>query len=303
MNLQALEYFCEVATCLSFSAAANKLFVSQPAISKQIQSLESEFGCKLFNRGKPHLSLTPEGEKLLKQAKQILAIANQMTDTSTEKKKTLSNILRIGFSGHLELDSLFHIVNLAVEKYGICNFEYTCANMSVLQTALKNGDLDIIFAPLTGLSGKSIDMKILAKVPFVLAISEHHRFANRESVSLAELMDEQFVIYARRESQPHSDMIVMDCNKVGFSPSIAYEITDTNMYLLDIISNKAVAIAGAQVAELVKEGIKCIPIEEYNDPDFIEGNPRVINVGAAWLKENRNPSLRLLIKLLSEKET
>lgn len=74
MQFRALRYFVEIARCKSFTAAAAKLFVSQPTLSRTVAELEDEFGELLFNRSTRHLSLTPKGTLLYQRACAILAL-------------------------------------------------------------------------------------------------------------------------------------------------------------------------------------------------------------------------------------
>ena len=73
MKFRQLEYFLDVASELHFSRAADKLFIAQPALSRQIQQLEKNLGVLLFERNKRNVKLTPAGEYLREEAKQVLS--------------------------------------------------------------------------------------------------------------------------------------------------------------------------------------------------------------------------------------
>ncbi len=73
MEIRQLSYFLAIARCGSFTSAANTLFVAQPALSVQINKLEGELGCALFDRGARGVRLTPAGEELLERAEPIIA--------------------------------------------------------------------------------------------------------------------------------------------------------------------------------------------------------------------------------------
>ena len=73
MEFRQLEYFLGVASELHFSRAADKLFIAQPALSRQIQQLEKNLGVLLFERNKRNVKLTPAGEYLREEAKQVLS--------------------------------------------------------------------------------------------------------------------------------------------------------------------------------------------------------------------------------------
>lgn len=92
MDIRSLRYFVEVVQLNGFSRAAERLFVTQPAISRSIQKLEQELGYTLLVRENDGVRLTDEGEILLSHAKQILKQFNSMNKALKEKEGPLSGI-------------------------------------------------------------------------------------------------------------------------------------------------------------------------------------------------------------------
>ena len=95
MNLKSLEYFIEVANDLNITSAAQRLYISQQALSAQIQKLEQYYGVTLFER-QPKMRLTYAGEQLLEGAKKIIKDSEEITNS-------LSDISRKGISLHAEM--------------------------------------------------------------------------------------------------------------------------------------------------------------------------------------------------------
>ena len=90
MELRTLRYFLEIAREENMTRAAERLHVSQSALSRQVKSLEEELGKRLFIRHSFRIELTPEGQLLRKRAEDIL----QMVDKTTEEFQTLTDDLR-----------------------------------------------------------------------------------------------------------------------------------------------------------------------------------------------------------------
>ena len=90
MNSIQLEYFLNVAKCGSFTVAAKKLFVSQPALSKQVRQLEEELGTLLFVRLPNGVNLTPEGKKLLEQSEDIVRRIKNIPSVLNDLHHTVS---------------------------------------------------------------------------------------------------------------------------------------------------------------------------------------------------------------------
>src|ERR671933_1107038 len=95
MELRHLRYFVTVGTELHFARAAQRLFISQPALSQQIRSLEGELGLQLLERNRRGVQLTPEGEAFLVEAKAVV----QQADRAAEVARALAE----GSTGHLRL--------------------------------------------------------------------------------------------------------------------------------------------------------------------------------------------------------
>ena len=98
MNFRQMKYLVTLAETLNFSLAAEALGVSQPALSKQIISIEKEFGITLFNRSSVPLTLTPAGEEIVKQCKEMLYSQSQLQSIADEFKKGNKGRLIIGIS-------------------------------------------------------------------------------------------------------------------------------------------------------------------------------------------------------------
>ena len=99
MKFRQLEYFLDVASELHFSRAADKLFIAQPALSRQIQQLEKNLGVLLFERNKRNVKLTPAGEYLREEAKQVLSQLDNIGKRAQQIHKGESGEIRIGHPG------------------------------------------------------------------------------------------------------------------------------------------------------------------------------------------------------------
>ena len=89
MELRVLEYFLTVAREQSITRAAELLHITQPTMSRQLMQLESEFGKKLFIRGNRKITLTEEGQYLLKRAEEIISLSRRTEDEMKKELKAL----------------------------------------------------------------------------------------------------------------------------------------------------------------------------------------------------------------------
>lgn len=87
MNTYQLECFLTLAKTLNYAKTAELMYTSQPAITRQIQSLEKELDTKLFNRSKHHVELSEDGKSFITDAKNIVSISNRAVHKFNQKKK------------------------------------------------------------------------------------------------------------------------------------------------------------------------------------------------------------------------
>src|SRR6187399_804629 len=96
MTLSELRYIVAVANERSFGRAAQKCFVSQPALSVAIQKLEEELGARLFERGMSEVSVTPLGERIVEQAQRVLEELARVQDIAQADRNPLTGPLKLG---------------------------------------------------------------------------------------------------------------------------------------------------------------------------------------------------------------
>lgn len=137
-----LKIFKEVAINKSFTRAAENLFLSQPAISKTIKTLEEEYGKAFFMRQGNHIDLTPDGKVFLTYANRLLAIYAELADTFATDERKLPGQLKIGASttiGQYVIPSLAAAIQKDNPEF---RFQLICGNTEDVQNQLLTGLLD-----------------------------------------------------------------------------------------------------------------------------------------------------------------
>lgn len=142
MTITQLEYVVAVATYKSFVAAAEKCFVTQPTLSMQIQKLEEELGIRLFDRNKHPIAITAIGEKVVAQAKEIIAAKNKVTEIIQDEERTVEGSFRLAVIPTIAP----YIVPAMLEDY-VANYPDVQLQIKEMETkaiieALYNNELD-----------------------------------------------------------------------------------------------------------------------------------------------------------------
>jgi DNA-binding transcriptional LysR family regulator len=144
MELRQLRYFVTVAEELHFGKAAERLNIVQPAVSQQVARLERELGLKLLDRSSRHVRLTGDGERMLREARTILAAADRATEVAAELVAGQTAVLRIGTAQGLR-DRLER--GLAILRERTPGIEITLSSRPAADhlEALRGGELDVAF--------------------------------------------------------------------------------------------------------------------------------------------------------------
>ena len=193
MTLSELRYIVAVAQELNFRRAAEKSFISQPALSLAIQKLEEELEVKIFERGKGDMSITPIGAKIVEQAQLTLEAAAQIRGIAQQGSDQLSGVLRVGIIysvGPYLLPNLIPALKKLAPKMPLEVEENITAN---LETLLRNGKLDAIIIALP-FGDSSILTQAMYDEPFEVVVSSDHHWVNRRSIRAQELSTEKILL-------------------------------------------------------------------------------------------------------------
>lgn len=136
-----IKVFKEVATNKSFTKTAEKLFISQPAVSKTIKNLEDQYGKAFFERKGNYIELTPDGELFLRYADKLIDIYNELEDVFRHDEN-LPNIIKLGASSTIGQYIIPKLVASIKEDYPDLKINLICGNTEEIQRLVLSGQLD-----------------------------------------------------------------------------------------------------------------------------------------------------------------
>ncbi len=217
MTLAELRYLVAVAKAGNFRQAAEKVFVSQPALSIAIAKLEDELGVQLFERARRGVTITPVGERVVAQAIRVLEEVARVTAVAQAGRDQLAGPLRVGVIytvGPYLLPDLIPALHRLAPHMPIEVEENLTAN---LDERLRGGRLDaILVAAPFGAPG--IVTRALYEEPFVALVPATHAWAKRASIASSELADEKVLLLA--SGHCFSDQVVESCPDVRVSGDV-----------------------------------------------------------------------------------
>lgn len=191
VHLRDLRYFIAVAEELHFRKAAERLFVSQPVLSRQIARLEQDLKARLFIRDRRSVQLTSAGEALLHRARNLLEDWDAATKEVTTLARKEQSVLVIGLQtgvGRGMLHTLTQALNAIQWRPELHQVAWNDATAGV-----EAGDCDAGFAWLGTTINPRCDYVVVAEEPIMLAVNSQHRLAGRRQASFAEVSNEPLV--------------------------------------------------------------------------------------------------------------
>jgi LysR family hydrogen peroxide-inducible transcriptional activator len=193
MTLNELRYVLAVAQESNFRRAAEKVFVSQPALSLAIQKLEEELGVQIFERSRTAVSMTPIGELIVIQAQKALEEIEQIKSIANQGKDQLVGTLKLGAIytvGPYLLPELIPVLKQLAPQMPLEMEENQTAH---LETLLANGRLDVIVIALP-FGGPGISTLPLYDEDFSVVVPLDHPWSKKKLIKTAELASEKILL-------------------------------------------------------------------------------------------------------------
>ena len=261
MELRQLKYFVKTAQTLSFSKASKQLFVSQSALSQQIQQLEQELNIQLFQRNSHSVRMTEAGEELLPLALHTLQTADACFDRIHDLRNLLTGTLNIGvtysFSPILTETLLRFMQRFPKVKLNVCY-----KSMEDLMEALHQRDLDFVLAFKPTTRYDDIESHVLFDNRLAAIVNDHHPLAERQSVSLEELARYEIALPSTG-TQARSAFDVLR-SKYMTNLNIRIELNEVNILLRLVRQSRLVTILSESTVHN-EEGVRAIPIDSADN--------------------------------------
>ena len=229
-DLRLLTVLREVALRGSFSAAAESLSYTQPAVSQQIARLEKQVGVKLIEREPRGIRLTPAGEVLVRHTERILAQLAEADEELLDVAAQARGRLRIGSFA----TAAGTIVPRAVASFRKLRpaVEVDIALLDPHESipALRRGDIEIAITEEGGFDGEvdtsGLEIEHLLDDHMWVSLPADHPLATRRAIELADLRDEDWMFACLSGTCADSNVVLRACQDAGFQPRIAYQSDD-----------------------------------------------------------------------------
>jgi DNA-binding transcriptional LysR family regulator len=288
LEFRHLTYFLAVAEELHFRKAAEKLFISQPGLSRQIKQMEELLQAKLFLRNNKKVELTPAGHYLKGRAEDIF---KQLRETKRELQQIGdgdTGELRIGFLGSAMQNVIPRLLVSVKEKYPkIRTSLEERSNLEQVDAILKD-ELDIGFVRLDRVPAE-LQMQTVFEDTFSLVLPESYPMLTREYNGMERFSEDDFILFSQEYSPYYYDTIMGICADAGFKPKVSHKSVHAHT-IFKLVENKlGIAIVPTALQSGFQMRVKFIELKNLKQR---------AKLSVIWKKENANPVLKNCMDLL-----
>ncbi|MNC23243.1 HTH-type transcriptional regulator TfdS [compost metagenome] len=290
MDLRHLRYFIAVAEEQNIGRAAARLHISQPPLTRQIQQLEEELGVQLFTRTPRGMELTPAGELLLEEARNIRAVVEQATERTQRAGQGKLGRLDVGIFGSAILDIIPKVLAEFRAAYPEVKIVLHSMNKSEQIEALRQRRISVgfnrVLTPLPDLATELVTTESL-----LLAISASHPLAELSVVPFASLSEHPLVLFPTGSRPSFIDRVIGLCQQVGFVPQISQEVGDVVSAIALVASGFGACLVSESTSVLALPGVVYRPISGLPE------NAR-IDLSCVFRAEDRSPILAAFLEVV-----
>jgi len=277
MEIRQIQYFLSIVETGSFSAAADEHYISQSSLSKVIITLEKELEVSLFDRSKRKVFLTEAGEAFLEHARKLNAAYKAML-VELDGYRSATDTFSIAAIPVLTQYGITTSIAQFRDKYPNIRFSLEEIDGLNILPALTERRFDLAFTRHNYMDHNQYESLEIHKDKMLVVVSKNNRHANRTSISLKELSNDNFIVFDR-VTELHR-LIMDECGKAGFEPTIFYS-SHRKVSVFGLVgTNIGLALIPEKIYEYHQHpDVLAIPLEEYIECDIV----------LAWLKNRKLP--------------
>jgi DNA-binding transcriptional LysR family regulator len=283
VELRQLRYFVAVAEELHFRRAAERLLLTQPALSHQIARLEHQLGVRLLERDRRSVALTPAGATLLEGARRALFQVEQAIAAARWRSGITSHALRLGYPSYAAR-AVHWILSAFRERHPELWVDEHQLQSQRIRTALLDRSLDVGFVNLP--VGDEVATMALVPERLTVVLPSNHPLATRDRIPLARLANQSFLMADAGSTPSYHAAITACCQQANFVPNILSPDTHGPVTLQtladEVADGRGVLLLLGDVPRPVLPEVVCRPADLP---------PAALRLTLAWRGDDQSPSV------------
>lgn len=289
IELRHLHYFKTLAEELHFRKAAERLFIAQPGLSRQIKQLEVYYGTSLFFRNKRRVELTSAGQYLYREVKHVFEQLDRIEAKMEKMAAGKSITLKVGFIGSaiqailpellIDLNHLHPSIDLSLNEL----------STSVQLELLKQFEQDVGFVRMEDIPTGLDSIPILRETFSLVVPKNRYTNLSSDNIQLIDFRDTPFILFAKEYSSSYYDLVMSIFRDHAFKPIVALKTVNA----LSIFSLVGQGLGVAIVPSSLQKGY-------HTHVDFLELSeiPQRTTLSLLWNPRNTNPGVLLFLNVL-----
>jgi DNA-binding transcriptional LysR family regulator len=292
MDLRHLRYFQAVAEELSFSKAARRLRIAQPALSRAVQELEQDLDTRLIDRNRRTVSLTPAGSVLLGETSLLL---ERLDESLRRVKRTAAGEegeLRLGYIGPPTQPFLGRLLAEYRRRFPKVSVHLEERTPERVWEMVAKGRLSVALTrPLPGQGERALGTLLLRQEPLGIVVRADHPWAEKSAIAWKDLAQEPLIVLARREGVGLHDEIIAACRAAGFAPKISQSPSLMGTVLTYVEAGSGLGIATDSVAAAsMPAGLRYVPVNPTHSVPLV----------MVWNPDDISPPVKKFRDLMTE---
>ena len=294
MEIQHVVAFLTLSEELHFGRAAQRLFLSQPTLSRAINRLETELGVRLFDRTNRTVNLTDAGLAFLGPAADIRTAHERAVRSVSPELLETTGTVRLAFTGPSSYRMVSRLTAIVARRFPYVTLELIGASFA--GTGLRGLVDQNVDAALGRWSAvpDSVSWKPLSQEGFVVAVPEGHRLAGRERISFGEVLDEHFIGLVDRPPSILRQRFQELSERYGATLDIQWSAPDSWTALALVSSGVGLTFTLTSVQENTSTpGVRFLDLEDELEPTWLS---------LAWVTQFENPALLSVLRCTEDPE-
>ncbi|HIC81975.1 MAG TPA: LysR family transcriptional regulator [Kiloniellaceae bacterium] len=290
IGMRHIRYFAAVAEELHFRRAAERLNVSQPALSRAIRHIEQEIGVSLFERSNRHVALTRAGATFLRGCSAALVYMDGAVEQAQKTATGEKGHLVVGYTDIAIAGRLPQILKSFRQRYPEVTLEprhdYTRAQLN----AVESGALDVGFV--TGpVAEEGLDSLAVQHDGFIVVLYGTHPLAKQREIALADLAGEPFVLGTSANWTYYHDHLYRLCRAAGFEPRVVQSASNSEGIFGLIACEMGISVQATSIENCLRKGLKTRPLKDCT---------ATVPTVAIWNRNTLSPVKQRFVDFLGE---
>jgi DNA-binding transcriptional LysR family regulator len=289
IEFRHIKYFLAVAEDLHFRKAAERLFISQPGLSRQIKQMEDDIGIKLFERHNRKVALTKPGKYLQKELAKNLKNLEHIFNHAKLLNDGVGGDLKFGYVGSAMQEIIPNLlVQFRKEHPDVVFSLKEMDNQKQIENLLSH-DVDMGFVRLERVP-RGLEIMPILNETFCLVLPENHSITTKEFVGLSQFKDESFILFDPKYSASYYEKVMQIFDDSDFSPIVSHSTIHASSIYKLVENNFGISIVPKSLLSN-HSGIRFIELDMISQRTILS---------AVWNTNNKNPILHKTIELIKK---